>query len=368
MRFHLDHNATTPVDPRVLEYFLGVERTCPGNPSSLHRAGRLANAVVEDARERIAAALGGLATDVVFTSGGSEANNLAVHGLGDPQLPVLLGSVEHPSTFEPAQARGVELWSTDRDGRALITEPERAVGLICLLHGQSEVGSLQPLVAAAGLAQRLGVPLHIDAAQTLGRVPLHEALRVADSVTLSPHKAGGMRGVGVLMAREAAQRLRPLLRGGGQEHGLRPGTQSPSLCATAAFAIELAVREQPSRAASMAAARDALHDAILNSGADVRRITPHEGALPNTLMLHFAGVDGRALLPALDLAGIEASHGSACSAGAPTPPRVLIAMGMTEPEARACVRFSCASETHCDFASRAGAIVGAVVERLQKKN
>jgi cysteine desulfurase len=363
----LDHNAGTPVDPRVLERFLEVERRCPGNPASLHAPGRLARAEVEAARDRIACALGVAAADVLFTSGGTEANNLAVLGLGPPELPVLLAAVEHPSVREPAARRGVVEWAVGPDGRACITAPPGPVGLVCLVHGQSEVGTLQDVVAAAGLANKIGAPLHVDAAQTLGRVDLREPVAVAASLSLSPHKAGGLRGCGVLIVRGAAERLRPLLRGGGQEHGLRPGTVAPALAAATALAVELAVQEQPARAGRMLAARTAFWQVLAQAGLDCQVLTP-TGSLPNTLMLAVSGIDGRSLLPALDLAGIAISQGSACSSGSPLPPRVLQAMGLAEPAARRCVRVSFGRDDDRDSGTRAGAAFAAAVRRLQKKN
>jgi cysteine desulfurase len=362
VRHHLDHNATTPVDPRVLERFLAVERECPGNPGSLHTSGRAARACVEAARQQVAAALGRPATDVLFVAGGTEANNVAVLGSGDPALPILLSECEHPSVMEPARARGSVSWPVDGTGAVRVADPDRPVGLVCLVHGQNEVGTLQPVAAAGELARKLSVPLHVDAAQTLGRVPLGPVLDQATTLALSLHKAGGLRGSGVLIARGGGTGLRPLLLGGGQERGLRPGTVSPALAAASALAIELACREQEVRAVAMARARAAFLDALRQVRHEV--LTPLASSLPNTLMLCFPGVDGRTLLPALDLAGVEASQGSACSSGSPMPPRVLLAMGLDSARARACVRFSFAASHDPDEARAAGLLVARAIARL----
>jgi cysteine desulfurase len=225
----LDWNAGAPAREDVLACFLDVERSCPANPASAHADGRRARGVLEAARSRIAAALELEPDDVVFTSGGTEAANLAVLGLGDPALPVLLSPAEHPAVWEPAHARGVHLWSVDQRGAARVTAPEVPVGLLCLVHAQSELGTLQPVLEAAELAASLRRPLFVDAAQALGRTPLRPVLARGAVVGLSPHKAGGLRGHGVLAGRGLHRALRPLLRGGGQELGLRPGTQSPAL-------------------------------------------------------------------------------------------------------------------------------------------
>ena len=362
----LDHNAGGPVDPRVLAHFVETEQACPGNPSSAHRIGRRARSVVEDARARVANALSVDVDDVVFCSGGTEANNLAVRGLGDPGLPVLLAPTEHPSLLEPAKARGLAWWGVDASGHAMPAVVDRKVGLVCLVHAQSEVGTLQPVVEARRVADDMQAPLHVDAAQSLGRIPLADALRCAHSVSLSPHKCGGLRGSGVLVVRGAERNLRPLLRGGSQEHGLRPGTVSPALAASTALAIELAVGEQAARAERMDFAKSAFVQELSSRLREVRVLTPHDG-LPNTAMVAFAHVDGRALLPALDLVGVCASHGSACSSGSPQPPAVLLAMGLSEADARACVRFSFGAGTSIEHARDAARRVADAVGRVQKK-
>ena len=366
--FFCDANAGGPVDAEVLALFLDVERHCPGNPASSHAPGRRAKAVLEEARARIATALGVDPDDVVFTSGGTEAANLAVSGLGDLDLPVLLGEVEHPAVSEPALQRGVVRWGMDHRGSVLVTAPGERVGLCCLVHAQSELGTLQPVETAAALAKSLGVPIFVDAAQTLGRMPLANTIAVASAVSLSPHKCGGLRGHGVLVGRGIAARLQPRMRGGGQEQGLRPGTQSPALAAANALAIERATNEQSQRAANMAATRSAFLAGLSHSSVEHEVLTPLDASLPNTVMVRFPNVDGRNLLPALDLSGIHASHGSACSSGAPTPPRVLLAIGLDETAARACVRFSFGWREARQAAESAGRLAGSVVRVRQKKN
>ncbi|MBL8739027.1 MAG: aminotransferase class V-fold PLP-dependent enzyme [Planctomycetes bacterium] len=365
--YFCDHNAGAPVLPEVLERFVAVERDCPGNPASSHAAGRRARAVLEDARERIAAVFGLAAGDVLFVSGGTEAANLAVTGLGDPNLPVLLSPAEHPAVREPAERRGLHEWQVDADGATRVTEPSVPVGLVACVHAQSELGTLQPVEAAAALAGRLGLPLFVDAAQTLGRCPVAPVLALASAVALSPHKCGGLRGHGVLMGHGLQHQLRPLLVGGGQEFGLRPGTQSPALAAANAFAIERAAAETEVRAARMHAAREAFLGGLAASGAVHRLLTPRARSLPNTAMLHFPGIDGRNLLPTLDLAGVFASHGSACSSGSPMPPRILRAIGLDDETARACVRFSLGWSDDTRTSQDAGRHTGEVVRRRQQK-
>ena len=163
MRYYFDHNSCTPVDPRVLDRFREVEESCPGNPGSLHAAGRRARGVVEDARYQVAEALDVDADHIVFVSGGTEANNIALLGSGDLTLPVLCAPVEHPSVIQSAEQRGVTLWEVDETGSAVVVRPTDAIGMIALVHGQNEVGTLQPVGAACELANELRVPVHIDA-------------------------------------------------------------------------------------------------------------------------------------------------------------------------------------------------------------
>jgi cysteine desulfurase len=363
-----DHNAGSPALPEVLAAFVDTERRCPGNPASTHTAGRAARAALEHARERIANALGVAAADVVFTSGGTEAANLAVLGLGAPEQPVLLAPTEHPAVAEPAALRGTVDWRVEPDGTAIVARPERMVGLVCLAHAQSELGTLQPIAAAAAMAATLAVPLFVDAAQTLGRVDLQPVVGCGAVLSLSPHKAGGLRGLGVLLGHELHRQLRPLLRGGGQELGLRPGTQSPALAVANALAIELAIAERTARAATMLRARAEFLAGIAASGVAHRVLTPLDRSLPNTAMLHFPGVEGRNLLPTLDLIGVQASHGSACSSGAAIPPRILTAIGLDEAAAHSCVRFSLGFRDEPNATREVGVRAGAIVARRQKKS
>ena len=359
-----DHNASTPVDPLVMQRFTEAELSCQANPGSVHAAGRRARAVLEDSRAAVAAALGVAVDHVTFVSGGTEANNTAVLGLGDLREPVLLAPLEHPSVLEPAKRRGVVAWRVDGDGRAIIEPPDRTVGLCCLVHGQSELGTLQPVEAAGRLAGDLGVPLHVDAAQTLGREPLETVLEWAETVAFSGHKVGGLRGASVLISSRRFE-LRSLLCGGLQESSRRAGTPSPALAAATALAIERAVEQRVERSDRMRAARDAFVAAIRHQLDLVRVLTP-EDSIPNTTMLLFEGIDGRNLLPALDLAHVQASHGSACSSGSPEPPPILTAIGLSEEDARRCVRFSFAHTTSFEDAEEGAARVIEVVARLQR--
>lgn len=362
MSYYFDHNSCTPVDPRVLNRFNEVEASCPGNPGSLHGQGRRARGIVEESRYEIAQLLEVDVDSVFFVSGGTEANNLIVLGTGNTTLPVLCAPLEHPSVLESAAQRGVVSWCVDSEGTAIVVDPEVPVGLIALVHGQNEVGTMQPVDAAHELAQKIGVPLHIDASQTLGRCPIDQIVAIATSVTFSTHKAGGLRGMGILV--DKSHDTQPRFYGGAQQRGRRPGTESPSLAAATALTVALAITEQSERAAAMRDARDALARQLDIDG--VHKLTPAH-SLPNTIMLRFDGVDGRELLPALDVAGVEASQGSACSSGSPTPPPILTAMGLDEHAAQSCVRFSFSAAISNEEAAQGGRLVKSVVDGMRAR-
>ena len=362
-----DANAGVPALPEVVDEFIRVEQQFPANPSSAHAAGRRARGALEQARELIAQVMQVAREDVVFTSGGTEAGNLAIRGLGDTNLPVLMGDLEHPAVHESAAQRGTISWDVDESGCVVVTNPRGPVGLVAVVHAQSEVGTLQKVEEAAAIAADCAAPVFVDAAQTLGRVPLGPVINTGAAVALSPHKAGGLRGNGVLVGHDVHKRLRPLMYGGGQELGLRPGTPSVALAAANAMATMLAVRDRERRAEVMLRNRAAFHDALMATGCPAQVLTPLQQSIPNTIMMCFESVEGRSLLPALDLAGVQASHGSACSSGSPTPPRVLAAMKVSEQLARACVRFSFDWFERIEECTKIGTLVGALALRLRKK-
>lgn len=349
-----DYNAGGGIDPRVRAEMNSLALEADANPHAPHARGRAARAVLEDARERVAGVLGVRADEIVFCSGGTEANNLALAS-GEVHarrrgLPMAVSTIEHPSVSVPAralrEAAEVEVlelvWN-----RGLAVD--RAVAFASCIFAQGEVGFVQDL---ASLRRSLegydsDVVVHSDASQALGRIDVAPALAHAELVTLSPHKAGGPRGVGVLVVREGVSAA-PALRGGSQELGRRPGTQSPRLAHGAACAIDLARRETAQRAASMSLAMTTLLEGMADArarawlrvlGEDLLE-QPNQQILPNTRTLCFPGVEARVLLPALDMAGIGVSYGSACSSGALEPSPVLLALGVPANLVGSCLRVS----------------------------
>ncbi|MGH3447565.1 MAG: cysteine desulfurase family protein [Nocardioidaceae bacterium] len=381
---YLDHAATTPVYPEVVEA-MTAQLARLGNPSSLHGSGRSARRVVEESRETIAAAVNARPSEVVFTSGGTESDNLAVKGSywarrkADPRRTRILSTaVEHHAVLDPlhwlATEHGadVELLPVDQDGRldvgALRTAIERdpaSVALISVMWANNEVGTLQPLDEVVALAAPYGICVHTDAVQAMGQAPLDFAASGVDAMTVTGHKIGGPVGVGALVLRREAQ-LEALLHGGGQEREVRSGTIDAPGAVGLAAAAELAVKGRCERARELGSLRDDLIARVLDVVPDAQ---PNgaigDGRLPGNVHLSFPGCEGDSLLMLLDAQGIECSTGSACSAGVPQPSHVLLAMGRDESLARGSLRFSLGhTSTQADVERVVGAI-GPAVERAR---
>ena len=382
---YLDHAATTPMAPAAVEamtaHLLEV-----GNASSLHASGRRARRVVEESRETIAQALDCRPGEVVFTSGGTEADNLAVKGVfwsrraEDPRrVRILATAVEHHAVLDPLQwlethdDAVVELLPVDEEGRldlgafeqALAREPE-SVALVSVMWANNEVGTLQPVGDVVRLAAEHGIPVHTDAVQAIGSVPVSFAGSGVDALSLTGHKVGGPYGVGALVARRELP-VTALVHGGGQERDIRSGTIDVPAIAGFATAVELAVKEQATYAARVAALRDDLARGVLSVVPDAVLNGPAlgEGRLPGNAHFSFPGCEGDSLLMLLDARGIECSTGSACSAGVPQPSHVLLAMGRSDAQARSSLRFSLGhTSTKADVDALVEAI-GPCVERAR---
>ncbi len=355
MRVHLDHNATTPLAPAAREALLAALDALQGNPSSIHAEGRTARALLDDARERLAAALGVHEDDLVFTSGGTEANNLALSGVlgaAGPGAALVTTPVEHSAVLEPARRLAAEghplrLVAVDAAGRpdleAVVAAAEGAA-LVSVMAANNELGTTVDVVAlGARLAERYGrrrPRLHTDAVQALGKVPL--ALAGVDLASLSGHKVGGPVGIGALVRRRGTA-LRPLVLGGGQEGGLRPGTENVAGAVALAVAVEGALAERAAYAERARKHVENLWRGVQKAVPDARLLGPpldDPQRLPNTLNIHVPRVDGRTLVTRLDLAGLAVSAGSACASGSLEPSHVLLALGLGPEEARAGLRIS----------------------------
>ena len=325
-RLYLDANATEPLRPEARGAATAAFDVL-GNPSSIHGEGRGARRLLVDAREAIAARYGAAPREVIFTSGGTEANALAIHGLASGGV-VLRGATEHAAVIAAA-GDGAATVPVGPDGRIRLDVLAEmlsmdGVALVCLMLANNETGVIHPIAEAAALCRGAGVLLHVDAVQAAGRMPLDLTALGADSLALSAHKLGGLPGVGaLLLAPEAAARLVPLHLGGGQERGRRGGT--PPLPGIAAFAAAAAVAV-PQDAERLATLRDAIEAAAIAAGARV--IGAGAPRLPNTTCLALPGVRSESQVIALDLAGLAVSAGAACSSGKVTRSHVLEAMGV----------------------------------------
>ena len=394
-RAYLDHAATTPLSSAALEA-MTTELAKTGNPSSLHTAGRAARRTVEESRESLAAAVGARPSEVVLTGGGTEADNLAIKGIfwgrrtGRPERRrILVSAVEHHAVLDPA------FWMAEHSGAEIVLLPVDAEGrvdlgalreelaangpqtaLVSVMWANNEVGTVQPVREVVQLAHQHGVPVHSDAVQALGQVPVDFAASGLDAMTVTAHKLGGPVGTGALVARKDLP-LTPVLHGGGQERGVRSGTLDVAGIRAFAVAAAEAVGALPERAARLAALRDRLvagvlervPDAVLRGPADLA--LPAAGAtgsaarLPANAHLTFPGCEGDSLLYLLDSAGVEVSTGSACQAGVPRPSHVLLAMGVPEVEARGALRFSLGATSTDAEVDRVLEVLPVVVERAR---
>jgi cysteine desulfurase len=350
MDVYLDYNATAPLRPEVALAMTAAFELC-GNASSVHRFGRLARRAVEDAREAIAAAVDAAAAEIVFTSGGTEANNLALRG---SERPVFISAIEHDSVRAAGDDTG--LVRVDPNGVVDLGHLEELLNaadtpvLVSVMLANNETGVVQPIRRVAELAKQYGALVHCDAVQALGKIPVSFAELDVDMMSLSAHKLGGPQGVGALIIRDGLS-LTPLQRGGGQERGRRAGTENiagiAGFGAAAALAAE-AVAAAPELAAMRddieARLRTAVPDAIIY-GADAPR-------LPNTSCIGLPGVTNEVQVMALDLAGVAVSAGSACSSGKLTPSHVLQAMGATDDAAASAIRVSLGWRTSADDCDR----------------
>lgn len=350
MSAYLDHNATTPVDPRVIDAMLPYLKGPYGNPSSLHRFGRAARDGVERARAQVAALLGAQPQEVIWTSGGTEANNLALKGLctGKAAGRVLYGATEHPAVMEAAESLARDGWvveTTAMTADGLIDWPaftaQCAAGPVrvaSVMAANNETGVIQDTSRAASPVHAAGGWLHVDATQAAGKLPLSLADSAADLLTLSSHKLYGPKGIGALVVRAEVD-LSPLLHGGAQERGLRGGTENLPAIVGFGAAAELAMLELETRTAHVAALNEVL-EAGLRGMPTVTIFGAGANRLANTTQFALAGWDGEALLMHLDRKGFAVSSGSACASGSGEPSHVLLAMCVDAATAKGAIRVS----------------------------
>lgn len=364
---YLDHNATTSTRPEVIEAVVRCWQQGLANPASQHRAGQSARKILEDAREAIAAVLGAELTGpngdrLVFTSGGTEANNLAVLGIaragakrGATAEPgqVILSSIEHSSVIEPAERlmeEGFRVDTLPADGNGVVRADQLPgllsdqTRLVSVILGNHETGVLQPVAEIAAMCRDAGVPLHTDAIQVVGKLPVNFRELGVDALTVAAHKFQGPLGIGALVLRHEVA-VDPLLFGGPQQHALRPGTESAALAVGMATALELWQKEQETHLRHLTALRDRFEaglragcpDLVVNGSAAPR--------LPQTSSVAFPGIDAQILLLALDMSGVGCSVGSACASGSTELSPTLLAMGLPKSQVASTLRFSLGATT-----------------------
>jgi cysteine desulfurase len=381
---YLDHAATTPMLPEAIEaYTAGAQLV--GNASSLHAAGRAARRRVEEAREKVAAALGARPSEVIFTGGGTESDNLAVKGIfwsrhaeNPDRSRVIAAATEHHAVLDAVEwlgrLEGAQVSWLPVDGlgrvspdglRAELSKHRDQAAVVTAMWANNEVGTVQPVAELAAVAAEFGVPFHTDAIQAVGQLPVDFAASGASALTVTGHKLGGPAGVGaLLLGREVG--CTPLLHGGGQERDVRSGTLDVAGITAFAVAVEIAVKAQTEFATRVGGLRDrliagvvaAVPDAVLNGDRDAR--------LPGNAHFSFPGCEGDALLLLLDAQDIACSTGSACSAGIAQPSHVLIAMGADEARARSTLRFTLGHTSTVDDVDALIAALPAAVERARR--
>lgn len=376
-RVYLDHSATTPVRPEVLEAMLPYFKEKFGNPSSIHAWGREIRSDVEAAREKVASLIGAEAREIVFTAGGSESDNTAIFGAALAAKPgrrhVVTSAVEHHAvldTVKALKARGYDVTFVPVDEHGMV-HPEAVreavrddTFLVSIMHANNEVGTIMPIKEIAEIAHERGALMHTDAVQTVGHIPFNVQELGVDLASMSAHKFYGPKGVGVLYIRRGVK-LEPLIYGGGQERKRRAGTENVAGIVGLATALELAVAEMPKEAERLAALRDRLIEGI-RSKIDHVKLNGHPTMrLPGHVNMSFKFVEGEALLLNLDLKGIAASSGSACTSGSLEPSHVLLAMGIPHEVAHGSVRMTMGRATEAEDVDYVLEVLPPIVEKLR---
>jgi cysteine desulfurase len=377
-RVYLDHNATTPVEPEVLDAMLPYLSAEFGNAASIHSFGQRARAAVETSRESVAALLGARPQEIVFTSGGTESDNHAIFGIveaaGGHEKHVITTDIEHEAVLNTCQAlekQGVSVTylSVDREGLIDLEALRRAIRpetvFISIMHANNELGTLEPLEEIGRIAAEADVYFHTDAVQSAGKLPIDvKAMRV-DLLSLSGHKFYAPQGIGALYIKSGT-RLRQLLYGGHHQRGFRPGTENVAGIVGLGKAAEMARAALAQDAKRIRALRDKLEEGLLARVPDSSVNGARAPRTPNTTNLLFPGLEGEALVIALDLKGLACSTGAACSSGALEPSHVLTAIGLPPEDARASLRFSLGRHTTAEDIDFALQVVPAAVAQLRE--
>jgi cysteine desulfurase len=377
MSIYLDYNATTPVDPAVLEAMLPYFAENFGNASSIHSPGQRARSAVDASRASVAALLGAKPSEIIFTSGGTESDNLALFGVvaasQESRKHIITTAIEHHAVLNAAQALeklGVEVTYVSA-GREGIVDPEDIRSalkpetiLISVMHANNELGTIQPIEEIGRIAAAAKVLFHCDAVQTAGKMPLDANRLSVDLLSISAHKIYGPKGVGALYVRSGTP-LEPQFHGGHHERDRRPGTENVPGIVGLGTAAELARKNMMTDCARITSLRNRLEEALLAACAEARVNGDRAHRVSNTSNVSFHAAGGEALVIALDLQGIACSTGAACSSGAVGPSHVLMAIGLSPDEARSSLRFSLGRTTTAEEIDQVIAAIPQTVERLR---
>jgi cysteine desulfurase len=369
----LDANATTRLAPEVLDAMLPWLRDCHANPSGSYRAAKQARSAIEQAREQVASLLGAAAEEIVFTSGGTESVNSALHSLHTLTRPdghAVVSAIEHSAVLRCVDAlpREVLRLPVDSGGRLKLNDLEQSIGqaaFLSVMAANNETGVIQPLVEAIQLAHKAGIPIHSDATQAIGKIPFSIQDHACDLLSLSAHKFHGPKGVGVLYIRKSLD-FDPMLLGGGQESGRRSGTENTAAIVGMGVAAEIAAKQlKEGLSGKLAEMRNHFEELVIKSITGVTRNGDQQHRLPNTSHLSFEGCEAAGLLILLDEAGIQCSAGSACMTGKQQPSHVQLAMGISATHAKSSLRFGFSRFNTVEDLTAAAEALQAAVEKLR---
>lgn len=376
---YLDHNATTPVDPEVVEAMLPYLSAHFGNASSVHSFGRDAKVALENAREQIAAVINCDPQELFFTSGGTESDNIAVFGttnhLRGKKDHLIIGATEHPAVLEPAeflhekQGFAMDLLPVDGEGFASVADLEKLItdktALVSVMHANNETGAISDIKALAAIARARGVLFHTDAVQSIGKAKVDVKDLDIDMLSLTGHKIYGAKGTGALFIR-AGVKIAPLFYGGSHEKKRRPGTENVAGTVGLAKTLQLADMRREADNARIVKLADYFIEEVSKRIPDIRLNSPRKNRIPQTVNVSFLGTEGESIILSLDIKGIAASSGSACTSGAVEPSHVLTAMGIAPVEAQGAVRFSMGRSTTKEQLDYVLAELPPIIERLRE--
>jgi cysteine desulfurase len=378
MRVYFDYNATTPLAPEVVETLSHVSRDVFGNPSSIHHFGQQAKATIDDARSAVASLLNADPSEVVFVSGGTEADNFAIRGAAEALEPtgrrhLIATGIEHEAVLNTLRALNRRGWRTtllavDATG---IVSPDRLreaidaeTALVSVMHANNEIGTIQPVAALAAIAHERGALMHTDAVQSAGKIPVDVRALGVDLLSLSAHKFNGPKGVGALWIKRGT-RMQPTATGGKHERNRRAGTENVASIAGLGVAAALALGKMKAEAVRLSALRDRLEGGILRNVAGTQVNGAPDQRVPNTTNISFDRIEAESLLIALDLEGIAVSTGSACSSGTLEPSHVLKAMGLPTHRTQNSLRFSLGMFSTQEEVDRVVEVLPRLVEKLR---